>query len=546
MPTKYQSGEQFTVDGKLYSTPSGSGYDAVLVDPMSTTSPTSTTSPIDASQTSDTTTIQQSQDLFKVPTSATGPGGEQIFDIFKGDQQLQEADFAKMGVNVADIPEGTAPTGFKSKFETGFDYAKTGGTFENLSDVQARTLIQQSVPPETQSNLKVDTFFQQDPFMTSLVKSFQDYISPVNQRKSLTETYQQMLKNSGVQALDTELINMKRIIESTEDSIREEIQKSGGFANENQILALSNARSKQLIKNYNVLLETRNAKEKYLSTMIGLEQQDRQEADARFDKAWNMTMQIADYGMKMQQQSIEKFDRIVKTIGWSGLLNSVDSNEARLIEQAYGLPAGGLQLAAQKELQAQALAQKPIEVSPGATLYDPITGEAIYTAPTTKQLSGSSLGGSRGGTDFGTITDPSRDTRIVDINGKPIKLTATQVDTLSGFETALQQLNEAKPLVGVVNTGPISGRMSDILRLFDKDDPNRISLDAKLNAIKANFLKAISGAAVSESEVKRLTKFLPSINDTEKTLAIKMTELENAILAQKASYLSTMGAQQPS
>ena len=33
------------------------------------------------------------------------------------------------------------------------------------------------------------------------------------------------------------------------------------------------------------------------------------------------------------------------------------------------------------------------EVSPGATLYDPVTGKAVYTAPTAKQLSGTSGGG---------------------------------------------------------------------------------------------------------------------------------------------------------
>lgn len=42
--------------------------------------------------------------------------------------------------------------------------------------------------------------------------------------------------------------------------------------------------------------------------------------------------------------------------------------------------------AANEQLKAQNTLQKTIEVSPGATIYDPNTGEAIYTAPTTKQL----------------------------------------------------------------------------------------------------------------------------------------------------------------
>ena len=72
---------------------------------------------------------------------------------------------------------------------------------------------------------------------------------------------------------------MKNIIEGSEDDIRMEITKAGGFATDSQVLALTNARNKQLIKNYNTLLDTRNSKEKYLQTAIGLEQQDRQAAD---------------------------------------------------------------------------------------------------------------------------------------------------------------------------------------------------------------------------------------------------------------------------
>lgn len=188
------------------------------------------------------------------------------------------------------------------------------------------------------------------------------------------------------------------------------------------------------------------------------------------------------------------------------------------------------------------LGQKPSAVAE-ALGYDKSLGLKLDSliAP-----SSGGVGGSGGGLDYGTAIDPSTDTRLVGVNGKPIKLTGTQVDALSGFENALQQINEAKPLLSKVNTGPISGRASDVLRLFNADDPNRIALDAKLNNIKANFLKAISGAAVSESEVKRLTKFLPSINDTEQTLEIKMKELEKAIGIQRNNYLNTIGAKQTS
>lgn len=160
----------------------------------------------------------------------------------------------------------------------------------------------------------------------------------------------------------------------------------------------------------------------------------------------------------------------------------------------------------------------------------------------------STSGGGTTTTDYGTTTDISSTTQLVDRNGKPIKLTATQVDSIVGFDSALSQLQEVKNLIASTNpnTGPISGRLSEITRMANAADPNLVELDALLSSIKANFMKAISGAAVSESEVKRLSKFLPSINDTEQNLQIKIKQFEKSLNQQKNSYLSTLGAVQQS
>ncbi|MFH2146165.1 MAG: hypothetical protein ABII75_09125, partial [Candidatus Omnitrophota bacterium] len=153
-------------------------------------------------------------------------------------------------------------------------------------------------------------------------------------------------------------------------------------------------------------------------------------------------------------------------------------------------------------------------------------------------------GGGISNIDYGTAMIPSTPTEIVDRTGKRIKLTATQIDTISGFETALSQMGEVEDLLDITKTGPIAGRLSEVTRLADQADPNIVKLDAKLNSIKANYMKALSGAAVSESEVKRLAKFLPSINDTPTNIKIKMEEFRNNLETQKSSYFSALGAVQ--
>ena len=311
---------------------------------------------VDTSQPSPTQ-IQQSQDLFKVPTASKGPGGETIYDIFKGDQQLQEPEFAKMGVNVADIQEGQAPASFKSKFETGFNQANQAlGDKADVSD--GTSLVNQYSPART--NDFSSMFVQQDEVIGGLVKAFQDYINPANQRTSLRDEYSKMLKDTGIQQIDLELVDMKAVIDGTEDDIKDEITKSGGFATSSQVTALTLSRNKQLIKNYNKLVDTRNAKSKYLETALQLEQADRASADQRFNNMFNMGVQIANMQQQMQQNAHNQMQWLASNIGFDGLYDSTggDPYYTNLVEKTLGLPQGGLLSSANQSRLARAQAEE--------------------------------------------------------------------------------------------------------------------------------------------------------------------------------------------
>lgn len=288
--------------------------------------------------------------LSKVATQSVGPDGKPIFDVFAGQQHISDPNDPRLkGVNIEQLPTGQAPQGFKSKFEQGFDNAKGQLGNPDISEGgQGRALV--SSFTDNQNDTKALGFLQGDEFFTNLTKTFQEFVNPENQRASLADTYNQMIKDSGIEAMDMELINTKNIIEGSEEDIRTEITKAGGFATESQVLALTNSRNKQLIKNYNTLLETRNAKEKYLNTLIGLESQDREAADRRFEQAFNMQTQIADLGMKMQQNAVNSLDRVQKAIGWDGILAATQNDPYMmgLVEKTYGMPSGGLVYAAQQ------------------------------------------------------------------------------------------------------------------------------------------------------------------------------------------------------
>ena len=218
------------------------------------------------------------------------------------------------------------------------------------SAASARAGIQTALPPAPTATQPTTVDYlsaaaPQDPFFTELMTTWRDSMSDINQRQSLTQTYQQMIKDSGIQSLDTELMNMKNVIEGTEDDIRNEVTKAGGFATDSQVLALTNSRNKQLIKNYNTLLETRNTKEQYLNTMIGLEQADRQEANSRFDRMMNFGFQTMQYQQRMQDNTRSSNQKLLDNFGPQGVLAAIgnDPYGLRYFEQSMGLGSGGLQ-----------------------------------------------------------------------------------------------------------------------------------------------------------------------------------------------------------
>jgi hypothetical protein len=245
------------------------------------------------------------------------------------------------------------------RFQEGFQNAQNAG-YPAPNDVQGATqMFSQYLKPQQQPD-HIDNLIQQDPYLQSISQGFQQYMSQINQRTSLVDTYKQMVQDSGIEKMDTDLINMKNVIEGTEDDIRTEVTKAGGFATDSQVVALANARNKQLIKNYNTLLETRNAKEKYLDTMMNLTVEDRKAADQRFDTVMNFGLKMSELNQNMKKAAVDTLDRTAKAMGWDGIYNAAQGNPQLIaqIERTYGLPAGGLAIAAQQSMQQKSADQQ--------------------------------------------------------------------------------------------------------------------------------------------------------------------------------------------
>lgn len=233
----------------------------------------------------------------------------------------------------------------------------------------------------------------QDPYLNQMQQAYNTYMNNQNQQQSLAQTYQSLLQSSGLQDMNTQAINMQNVINGTEDDIRNEVTKSGGFATNSQVMALTDARNKQLIQNYNTLEQTIQNTQSYINTTMNLTEQDRQDAQSQFTNQMNFDQQMEQIQEKMQSSAVDTLTRVSQTIGWDGVYQATQGNPQLVsqIEQTYGLPAGSLAIAAQqataaKTLQAQQQAQTQAQAAAQLKLTGAQTQEAYAnTAKTTAE-----------------------------------------------------------------------------------------------------------------------------------------------------------------
>lgn len=260
----------------------------------------------------------------------------------------------------------------------------------------------------------LDSYFQETPEKTAAldpVKQFMDSYAgmnpieanifqqlstiastPLNQQ-SLTDFYKQEIATQGLQELNMEFADIKRIMDGTEDDIRDEVTKAGGFATESQVQALAGARNKTLLKKANYLADVINAKNDYVDHIVSLTEADRKQVSDDFDRKLGITKTLFDMSEKMTSNAKENYQSIVDSVGWGGLASALKGNTAQTkkVEQLFGLAPG--------ELQALGNYQKPLD--PKDMTYQYVAGTENQNAGIFNPKTGtfSPLGGGTGSSD---------------------------------------------------------------------------------------------------------------------------------------------------
>ena len=323
---------------------------------------------------------------------------------------------------------------------------------------------------------------------------------------------------ANLKSLDERLTIMKQALEDSEKDIRARTLASGGTVTESQTQRLLASEKEPLVTAYNRLIDSRNT----LATSI---KDAETEASAATERA---------YADKTAQQTA---------------LQNKYTFLAGLTDKQYEVAEADL---ADKIATAKEEAENEKGKVVGSPIIDDYGNVSILVQNSdgsfdTKQMG--ALGATKTKT-AGTSAATATTGQVLDKNGEPISLNAGQVTTLTGFNDTIDGVENSLNILSTgVKTGPVAAINLTIgkatgLGLGDETEggmADQLKLEQQLSQIKAAFMKAISGAAVSDQEVKRLSAFLPSVSDQEDVIKSKLNSLKTEMEKNKANFINALG-----
>lgn len=189
------------------------------------------------------------------------------------------------------------------------------------------------------------------PFVANMSAAVQAILAPQETHQSLQEEYTTLAKNSGLDTLNTQLMNMSNVMQGTPDDIRNEITAAGGFASDSQVQAMATARNNTILKQYNQLSAQRDSAQNFVTTQMQFAQADQSERDTQQNLALtkimdstNIQQSMLQLEQQMQSTAQTQYKDVVTQVGYQGLAEIVNGNpyQQALAESSLGLPAGTL------------------------------------------------------------------------------------------------------------------------------------------------------------------------------------------------------------
>lgn len=201
------------------------------------------------------------------------------------------------------------------------------------------------------------------PIISQLQSAITQIMSPSSTNSSLQDEYNNLIQSSGLQAVNTQLLNLQNVMNGTTDDVRSELTQANGFATESQVQAMSTARNNVLLKQYNALATQQASLQDTVNNQMQFAESDRTDALSRINDVTGIESTMAGLQQTMFTNAQKQYDNVVTQVGYQGLAQVVGSDpyQQALAESALGLPQGTLsdpdKVAALQTFKQQQLAQ---------------------------------------------------------------------------------------------------------------------------------------------------------------------------------------------
>lgn len=479
-------------------------------------------------------------------------------------QQLSSLDLLKqelLGAQHSLTQAGATPNALSDKYNAAFDATKN--TQSPDSGSAARQGVTDALNNTNTSNTTATEDFMQgygslNAAEKQLYDTIQTQLSATNTQQTLAQQFAAAIANpnnpAGIpgDSLSQEqmkLLDIQKVMSGTEDDIRSEITKAGGFATESQVQALTTARNKTLLTQASYLQQSMALKQDYVDNLMNFTEKDEAQVTADLNTKLGLEQAQVTLAQNMQNAAASNYQNLIKTNGFQGLNAALQGNPTAIsaAENALGLPPGAIAREAAQESSALATAaDKPLQYVSGTTnqaagVFDPNTGK--FTA---QGGGGGSGGGSTGGGTSSPVLSQALQT-IKNSLASPTKAQLAQIDAIANNSDPFAAIkNQAQNIMGqtkatqVVSyeqaqstmqdlskelgqyyaaegkTDIFSGTYEDALaKLGTVNDPKLREIATEIEASLQVYRNAISGTAYSVQEGNSIASIFPGINKTE-------------------------------
>lgn len=196
----------------------------------------------------------------------------------------------------------------------------------------------------------------ESPAVTDSTKSLLEFLNPKAERQQLSDHIKQLSTDRAELAgLKTDLMDTKRVMAGTEQDLRDEITKAGGFASNSQVQALAIARNKSLIQKAQLLVDQIQSQTDLVNSDVSLVGDEKQMAAQQFTQRMSL-MNYQQENTKNAYSALKDSYKTVMEANPGGLYNSLlaDPVQAQRFQAITGLAPDALRgMADVKTLETQ-------------------------------------------------------------------------------------------------------------------------------------------------------------------------------------------------